>query len=357
LRVKNLQDGCISVSDVLRIDEEVEKKYSRTRLRGGEVLLSLVGSVGEVAVVHPSLSGWNVARAIAVIRVAEGVSSEWIKLCLSTELAQLHMRIRQTDTVQATLNLRDVRRLPIVIPPARDREAIVSIIGALDDKIAVNDRVAFRCDELRRLLHWKFVSSSPHQVVERPLSSLADFVNGRAFTKGATGTGRMVVRIAEMNSGPGASTVYTDLAVPDRHLARSGDVLFAWSGSLTVMRWFRPDAIINQHIFKVIPRSGLPIWLAFEATSSALEIFRGIAADKTTTMGHIQRHHLDEPVSVPLDAVVPSLDTKLGPLWDRALAAEQESLILAGLRDILLPRLVSGELRVRDAEKIMEEAL
>jgi type I restriction enzyme S subunit len=72
-------------------------------------------------------------------------------------------------------------------------------------------------------------------------------------------------------------------------------------------------------------------------------------------MGHIQRKHLDEPVLVPFDDAVQELDTRLGPLWDRALVAEQESLALAELRDALLPKLMSGEIRVRDAERIVED--
>jgi len=243
------------------------------------------------------------------------------------------------------------------VPSVATQKAIGRILGALDDKIAVNERIARSCDELRALRFVDFIQSSPSKVIERPLSSFADFVNGRAFTKNATGTGRMVIRIAEINSGPGGSTVYNDIDVPDRHLARPGDVLFAWSGSLTVARWFRPEAIVNQHIFKVIPRDGLPNWLLFELIRTKLKKFQSIAADKATTMGHIQRRHLDEPVSAPADDVVSRLDSQLGPLWERALTAEQESLTLAALRDTLLPKLMSGELRVRDAEKAVEEAL
>jgi type I restriction enzyme S subunit len=167
----------------------------------------------------------------------------------------------------------------------------------------------------------------------------------------------MVVRIAEINSGPSGSTVFNDIEVPDVHLARPGDVLFAWSGSLTVTRWFRPEAIVNQHIFKVIPRDGLPVWLAFELIQMKLAAFRAIAAGKATTMGHIQRHHLDELVTVPAWRHLTTLDAELRPLWERALAAEQESLKLAELRDALLPKLMSGEIRVRDAEQAVEEAM
>ncbi len=165
----------------------------------------------------------------------------------------------------------------------------------------------------------------------------------------------MVVRIAEINNGPGSSTVYNDIDVPEKHLARPGDVLFSWSGSLMVTRWFRPEAIINQHIFKCVPKNSFPRWLVSQLVHRKIDEFRAIAASKATTMGHIQRKHLDEPVLVPTREVLSSLDARIAPLWERALLAERENLALAALRDTLLPQLMSGRLRVRDAEKIVED--
>jgi type I restriction enzyme S subunit len=250
-----------------------------------------------------------------------------------------------------------VKSLKVPHPSLNEQKAIAATLGALDDKIAVNERIAAVGEELLTALYADALLSEPDQFMEHPLSEVAEFINGRAFTKGATGYGRMVVRIAEINSGPGPSTVYNDIEVPNRHLARPGDILFAWSGSLTVARWYRPEAIINQHIFKVVPKGDRPLWLAFELVRMKLAGFRAIAASKATTMGHIQRHHLDEPVPEPSNGMLSRLNAQLKPLWDRALAAEQETLALAALRDTLLPQLMSGKLRVRDAERIVEDAV
>jgi type I restriction enzyme S subunit len=183
---------------------------------------------------------------------------------------------------------------------------------------------------------------------EVPLSDLADFVNGGAFTKGASGSGKMVVRIAELNSGPSRSTVYNNIEVKADRLASPGDLLFAWSGSLGVYRWCRAESIINQHIFKVIPKPGVPMWLVHGRILDLLPIYRGIAADKATTMGHIQRRNLDELVLVPSTEELERLNPLCQGLWDRALSAERENLILEDLRDTLLPELMSGRIRVRD---------
>ncbi|EWT04340.1 hypothetical protein N864_08705, partial [Intrasporangium chromatireducens Q5-1] len=227
-------------------------------------------------------------------------------------------------TVQATLNLSDLKRLEIPVPPCSARKAIAEVLGALDDKIAANARLTRSADELLSVTFQSLLHAGQYV----PLSRLARFVNGRAFTKGATGTGRVVIRIAELNSGIGGSTVYNDLDVVDDHLARPGDLLFAWSGSLTVHRWFRPEGIVNQHIFKVIP-DGVPIWVVKCALDQKLTDFKAIAADKATTMGHIQRRHLDEPVLVPDAAAMREHDPAMSALWQRALLAEQESLQLA----------------------------
>lgn len=265
--------------------------------------------------------------------------------------------VRSLDVGSAnpTLNRNHVHPLPVRWPSRLVQERVASVLGALDDKIAVNSQIVRTSDELRsaRLSQW--MASHPDRLISLPLSSIAQFINGRAFTKDATGSGRMVIRIAELNSGPGFSTVYNEIEVPDDHLARAGDVLFAWSGSLAVSRWFRAEAIINQHIFKVVPTL-TPAWLTFELLQRQLPHFAGIAAGKATTMGHIQRHHLDEPVTLPRIDSMGALDTELSPLWLSALGAEQESLTLAELRDTVLPKLMSGEIRVRDAEKIVEDA-
>lgn len=240
----------------------------------------------------------------------------------------------------------------LVDRPSRNvQEGVGEILGVLDDKIAANEVLTSSLEALRRVV-WVQAVRESRQV---SLSSLAQFVNGGAYTKDATETGRIVVRIAELNSGIGASTVYNDLEVPDRHVARAGDLLMSWSGSLTAVRWYRDDAIVNQHIFKVIPRDDHPLWAIACAVDTKLDEFREIAAGKATTMGHIKRADLDSLVAWP--EISDRLNDAGTVLWERALAAEQENLRLAATRDELLPLLMSGRITVKDAEKTVEEVV
>lgn len=230
------------------------------------------------------------------------------------------------------------------LPPIEAQRDIATTLGALDGKVESNRRLATLVPQAIRA---KVEAELQVGNLERlSVSTLARFVNGGAYTKGATGAGRMVLRIAELNSGPGGSTVYNELDVPDDKTARPGDILMSWSGSLGVYRWFREEAIINQHIFKVIP-TGYPAWLVFDRLDAVMPIFRGVAADKATTMGHIQRGHLESTmVELPSLATIEQLDQVLSPLWSRLLLAERENVMLAALRDALLPGLLSGRIRV-----------
>ena len=198
IRVKDLRNGRVDQSEPLRVAHEVSARHSRTVLQGGELLLSIVGTIGEAAVAPRSVAGWNVARAIAVIRPVD-VSAEWIRISLQTADVRNKLTAALNTTVQATLNLADLRRLEIPVPPEPQRRGITEVLGALDDKIAANSKLVAVADSLSAL-HFDRMLTLPDSL---PLSSLAKFVNGKAFTKDATGTGRVVIRIAELNSRPG----------------------------------------------------------------------------------------------------------------------------------------------------------
>ena len=336
-------NGIVGMHNEHRVDESM-------------VVIGRKGSVGEVH--YAANGGWPIDTTFYV---TSGPKRD-VRFTYYL-LKHIDMRHMSFDSAVPGLNRDAAHSLKLLVPLLSEQRAIAEVLGALDDKIDANRRIIANADALWRAHLDQVVDEMyaegelPNGWELRPLSSLADFVNGRAFTKDATGMGRMVIRIAELNSGPGASTVYNDIIVEDQYLAHPGDLLFAWSGSLTVQRWYRDEAIVNQHIFKVIPRAGIPTWFVHGNLLRLLPRYQGIAAGKATTMGHIQRRDLDVDVAVPAKNPMNQVSPSSECLWLRALGAERESLGLAAIRDTLLPKLMSGELRVRDAEHVVEAAV
>ena len=86
---------------------------------------------------------------------------------------------------------------------------------------------------------------------------------------------------------------WTSVHIKPEYVVVDSDVLFSWSGSLEVEVWSGGRGALNQHLFKVASDK-VPKWFYYFATRHHLPNFRAIAADKATTMGHIQRKHLTE---------------------------------------------------------------
>ncbi|WP_315535492.1 restriction endonuclease subunit S [Corynebacterium matruchotii] len=266
-------------------------------------------------------------------------------------LQTLPLNQMNNDSAVPGLNRNDAESLAFSLPPVSEQKTIAKVLGSLDDKIAANQRTIQSADSLRNALWDKLLKTNTESL---PLSSLAEFINGRAFTKNATGTGRVVARIAELNSGIGSNTVFNDIEVHQNHVVLPGELLFAWSGTLMTKRWPYDEAIVNQHIFKVLPISKFDLWALELIIQSQIHYFQMIAAGKATTMGHIKRADLDKTVEVPTS--IPDKLNMLGKtLWMLASQAEQENQTLARTRDELLPLLMSGKITVRDAEEASAE--
>ena len=381
VRVNNIRNGRIDTTDMLKVGADIEAKFRRSRLRGGEVLLTLVGTLGEVAIVPDNLRDWNVARAVGVIPVRKDPGSLWVSICLRSAFIQHCIRTWATTTVQATFNLRDLAKLPIPIPPTATREAIASVLGALDDKIELNRRMNATLEAMARALFqsWfvdfdpvrakldgrkpigldettaaifpdSFQESSlghtPKGWEVRSLDKTAHYLNGLALQKYPPGDGPTlsVIKIAQLRKGDSVGADRCNTELPANYIIQDGDVLFSWSGSLEVELWCGGPGALNQHLFKVTSPE-FPKWFFYLWTLCHLDVFRLIAAGTAPTMGHIQRGHLTAAkVLIPPRPLLDTMTRTMSPLIDQLIANRTQSRTLATLRDTLLPKLLSGEL-------------
>lgn len=166
-----------------------------------------------------------------------------------------------------------------------------------------------------------------------------------------------VIKIAQLRSvgTDGADRCSAD--VPAEYIVDDGDVLFSWSGVLECVVWAGGKGALNQHLFKVTSNK-YHKWFYYFWIHEHLPDFRSIAADKATTMGHIQRYHLASAQVIVANAdVMAEADRVIAPVLERVVTLRLESRTLTRLRDALLPKLISGELRVKDAERFLAKAI
>ena len=289
------------------------------------------------------------------------------------------------------LNRNHLPEEAVRIPGAvAEQRAIAHVLGTLDDKIEMNRRMNATLEAMARTLFrsWfvdfdpvrakmegrdtglpkeiadlfpdRLVNSEWGEMPEgwelKSLDAVAHFQNGLALQKfrPSQNEARLpVVKIAQLRAGKANSGEWASASIKPECVIEDGDVVFSWSGSLLIRTWCGGRAALDQHLFKVTSEK-YPKWFYLHCLLSHFPEFQRIATDKATTMGHIKRHHLTDAVCVaPPDRVITGVSALLGGLLERGVAYEVASRTLMTLREALLPKLLSGELRVRNAERLV----
>jgi type I restriction enzyme S subunit len=165
IRVGDVHDGVVDIDTLKRIQPSIAAQYPRTQLEGGEILITIVGTIGRTAVVPRSLNGANVARAIGVIPLTAMVNPWWVSLWFESPAVRLRMTSAAHEVARKTLNLEDVRRAPVAIPPLNEQDQIVqaadqalSLVGKTREELNL---ALIRARRLRDAVLAAAFSSSP----------------------------------------------------------------------------------------------------------------------------------------------------------------------------------------------------
>ena len=242
-----------------------------------------------------------------------------------------------------------------------EQRSIASILSAYDDLIENNRRRIQLLEQAAQQLykewfvhlrfpgqeHVKIKDGIPDGWEKKAFSEIATFLNGFAFKPSHLGeVGLPIVKIPELRDGPTAKTPRnTGERVPERYLLDTGDILFSWSGTLLVNIWNHGKALLNQHLFKVTPCACNLRSLAYLALNNALAEFQNQTVG--STMKHIRKDALEKVlVFVPGKLLLDEFESVVAPTLDQASILQKHNSALVKARDLLLPRLMNGEIVV-----------
>ena len=387
-RAGNIRNG-FQFSDAECFPEDELHKVGEKISQPGDTVFTSKGTVGRFAFVKKDTPRFVYSPQLCYWRSlnTEIIEPRFLYYWMASRefFSQFKSVAGQTDMAEY-VSLGDQRRMHITVPPLLEQRAIAHILGTLDDKIELNRRTNETLEAMVRALFksWfvdfdpvrarmegcdtglpkhiadlfpdRLVDSKIGEIPEgwggSPLDEIAVFQNGLALQKYRPQVKKKrlpVVKIAQLRSGKTDSGEWATSDIRPECIIDDGDVVFSWSGSLMVTVWCSGRAALNQHLFKVTSKR-FPKWFFLHNVRSHLADFQTIAAGKATTMGHIKRHHLSEAKCiVPDSRLLDAADGPLAAMFERSVSANIQSRTLAALRDALLSKLVSGELRVKDA--------
>ena len=327
------------------------QKSSTKLLKVGDIIISARGTVGAMAQLKREMA-FN-QSCYGLREVKEILDNDFLFYLTKYSLKQIN---RNTyGAVFDTITTKTFDVINVNIPSLLEQKAIAQILTAFDDKIELlqdqNKTLETTAQTIFKEWFGKYQIGDelPEGWRVGKLSEIADFLNGLALQKYPAIQGKEtlpVIKIRELKQGVTENTDKANTELDKKYIINNGDILFSWSGSLEVVIWKYGKGVLNQHLFKVSSKE-YPKWFYYHWTLHHLKEFKNVAANKATTMGHINRKHLDEAiVFIPNNIIMDKVGKGISAILEKLEINNAQIQTLKQTRDTLLPKLMSGQLRV-----------
>jgi type I restriction enzyme S subunit len=371
IRTPNIGKGYFILDGVNRVSEETYRLWTKRAVpEAGDIIMAREAPVGNAAIIPEGLQPCLGQRTLLIRPDRKKVEPAFLNYLLNGPQVQGVIHAKTNGVTVPHLNMKDVRELPIPeLPTIEVQRRLAGVLCAYDELIENNQRRIRILEEMAHALYREWfvdfrfpghekvqpvpspVGDIPKGWAVKPFAALGSYVNGYAFKPDDWGAeGKPIVKIRELKAGITADTPRNSGdGIPEKYSVRDGDVLFSWSADLDVYLWMGGEALLNQHLFNVVPVNGLSRAFCFHALKEAMPQFRALSLG--ATMHHIKRSALGQVVSVhPPEALRKRFDLVIEPVHQQIVTLNKRVKNLRRTRDLLLPRFVEGRLSQAAAE-------
>ena len=347
VNAKNIANGYIVDNDPTKKSTHDEYLRYSSPLNNTTILYSIDGTIGNIALYRGEKC--ILGKGACYINPNPQILDRmFLYYTLQSPHFNAYIDQMSTGSTIQHISLKTMRNYVFTFPSLDEQKRIASILSSLDDKIDLLNRENATLEAMAETLfrQW-FIEDAKEDWEEKPLSSIATFLNGLACQKYPPKNEiekLPVLKIRELTNGIGADSDWATTDVGDEYIVHAGDVIFAWSASLMVKIWDGEDCILNQHLFKVTS-DNYPKWFYFFWCKHHLNEFISIAQSHATTMGHIKRGDLDTAmVLVPSDDELQIMTVQMNSLLQKIENNSKQINTLTHTRDGLLPKLMFNEI-------------
>lgn len=356
---KHIKDNRIDFESAYKISEDdYNKIITRSKVDQWDIIISMIGAYCGFCCIESSKQTDYAIKNVGLLKVGNELKCKWLYYYLTSPHGKQQLSKLRSGSSQPYISLGALRNLDIPVPNENTMSDIVSVLSSLDSKIELNRRINDNLEKSMSTLfdfYFGLDNSESNKYKGAFLTDIATFINGLAMQKfrpKEDEKGIPVLKIKEL--GQKSCDSSSDICSPSiksDYIVNDGDVIFFWSGTLLVDIWSGGKCGLNQHLFKVTS-SNYPLWFAYLWTRMHLNNFIRISKDKAVTMGHIKRVDLERAeISIPTDDTMQKLDKIFTPIFDSCVTIRVENRKLSQIRDSLLPKLMSGELKTDDLHR------
>ena len=388
------------------IDTETDEKLARSRLQEKDILFTIAGTIGRVAQVTNDILPANTNQAVAIVRPNPDLIFPRFLYYVLRDSKRIQLaQSRVVQSVQANFSLGELSAVELPLPPQEEQRAIAHILGTLDDRIELNRRTNETLEAMARALfkawfvdfepvrakmegRWQRGQSLPglpahlydlfpDRLVESELGEIPEGWEMEPLSKLLTiiGGGTPKTSIEDYWGGeipwfsvvdtPPASNVFVvateknitaqGLAGSSARLIPKGTTIISARGTVGNLAIAGCDMTFNQSCYGLRGTGGGGDYFVYLTSQQMVDQLKSMAHGSVfSTITRQTFEAIQRPVPPP--GVLTAFEGLVRGWFDAILSSVVESRTLAQLRDTLLPKLISGELRVQDAERVFEEA-
>jgi len=399
-----IRDRRIDHSVLPKISSSKAAELARHRLKVGDILFARRGvqATGHIGCVRATEEGFLCGTGAIRLRIneaQESLSSDFLSHILANPVAIDWFKFHAIGATMPNLNESIIRSFPVPMPPMTEQRAIAHILGTLDDKIELNRRMSETLEAMARALFksW-FADFDPVRAkaagrdpgLPKPLADLfptrlVDYDLGEIPEGWEMGTLSDVVELLREQVNPLTSPnapfrhfsipAFDERRWPKEELGAAirsqksrvvrGVVLLSRLNPEIERVWLVDIEVGDQAVCStefLVLRPRLPVGRGFLYCVVRTPLFRQhLQALVTGTSKSHQRAQADSllalPAIRPSSVSVKEFERRAELFLTRSLKCLRETRTLAALRDALLPKLISGELRLNDRDSVIERSM
>lgn len=370
--VEHIKDFRITDFDFPSITNEDKERLSKYLMKTGDILFTRVGSVDLSAYVSERQNGWMFSSRMLRVRPNEEINSRFLSYYFQQKSFRDYILNISVGATMPSINTGILKGIPISYPPLPEQTAIASVLSSLDDKIDLLHRQNATLEKMAETLfrQW-FVEEANIEWEETSLVKHTEAFRGLSYKgSGLTefGLGLPMHNLNSVYEGGGykyEGIKFYNGEFRERHLINPGDIIvtnteqgheFRLIGFPAIVpEYYGVKGLFSQHIYKLIPLevSYLSNEFIYYLLMTPAVREQITAATNGSTVNMLAIDGLQRPVfKLPPKELVQKFTSIVSNFWKKKNINQTQIRTLTALRDTLLPKLMSGEVRVNIKEII-----
>lgn len=358
------------------VSTQQAQNYPAQHVRAGDLVFTCWGTVGQVALIPDDGPYDQYVISNKQLKLRPDVSrtdSRFLYYYFASSAMVEYIRNRAIGSAVPGINLGILKGLPVVLPPLEAQRKIAAMLSAYDDLIENNNRRIKLLEEMAQRIYREWfvdfrypgheavplvdseLGPIPEGWVAAPLFEVAEVTFGYPFKSELFNSdyGLPVIRIRDIPNGE--SGTLTPEEPSGIYRVSDGDILIGMDGNFHMGRWSAGEAWLNQRVTRLrVTSKAVCRYALFLALEKPIGDWN--QAIVGTTVAHLGKSHLElVKIPVPPLSLEMQLSALLDPMFDLEITLRKSNRNLRKARDILLPRLISGEIDVTDLDIALAE--